>query len=131
MVSCGDKNSKISQEPILLSNDKDRVEVMYFYGKQSCMSCGDIEKYTKDIIRDSFPNEVESSKVILRIIDGSKKENLKIAEKYEIVGSGLIISKWEDGEEEIHDLTAFSFNHLTTGEKEFKEGFTKKLKSLL
>ncbi len=131
-ASCGsgDGRETISQEA-MDEKREDIVEILYFFGRQSCISCGDIEVYSKDLIRDSFAVEVEEKKVGLRIIDLSKKENKAIGKKYEVVGSGLIISHWKDGVEEYEDMTAFSFNHLTTGEKEFKEEISKKIRELL
>ncbi len=132
LFSCDKNTSKerIESETII-DSDKDRVDILYFFGKQRCISCNEIEGFTHELIKDSFANEIASGKLNLRIIDCNIKENQKIAEKYEIVGSGLVISKWEDGKEEIYDMTAFSFNHLTTGEKEFKTEISKKIKSLL
>lgn len=119
------------ESKIAIDSKNDRVDILYFFGKQRCISCNEIEGFTHELIKDSFANEIASGKLNLRIIDCNIKENQKIAEKYEIVGSGLVISKWEDGKEEIYDMTAFSFNHLTTGEKEFKTEISKKIKSLL
>lgn len=78
---------------------KDRVEILYFHGKQRCATCLAIEKHTEEAVAARFADELESGRVVFRTIDLSEAENGQIAEKYEVAWSTLLVSKWEDGKD--------------------------------
>ena len=58
LFACGNKNTKGSkaqeQQP-----QKDRVEVLYFHGKQRCITCAAIEKNTKETMETLFADELK------------------------------------------------------------------------
>ena len=61
LFACGNKNTKGSkaqeQQP-----QKDRVEVLYFHGKQRCITCAAIEKNTKETMETLFANELKTKR---------------------------------------------------------------------
>lgn len=110
---------------------KDRVEILYFHGKQRCATCLAIEKHTEEAIAARFADELESGRVVFRTIDLSEAENGQIAEKYEVAWSALLVSKWEDGKETYENLTEYAFAHARTAPEAFKETVIRKIEKLL
>lgn len=54
LFACGNKNtkgSKAQEQP----PQKDHVEVLYFHGKQRCITCAAIEKNTKETVETCLP----------------------------------------------------------------------------
>lgn len=113
------------------SKEKDVIEVLYFHGKQRCITCNAIEKLTKEVIESDFSEEVKGGKIRFKVIDISKKENEKISEKYEVSWSSLFINKWKGGKESVNNMTKFGFSKAKNSPKEFKEGVKNKIKELL
>ncbi len=110
---------------------KDRVEVMYFHGKQRCITCRAIEKATKEVLDTYFANEVKSGKIQYRIIDISQTANEKIADKYEVSWSSLYVNGWKKGKEAKNNMTEFAFSYAKNSPDLFKSGLKKKIEELL
>ena len=110
---------------------KDRVEVMYFHGKQRCVTCRAIEEATKEVLDTYFVNEVKSGKIQYRIIDISQPANEKIADKYEVSWSSLFVNGWKKGKETKNNLTEFAFSYAKSSPAQFKTGLKKKIDELL
>ena len=90
MFACGNSNAK-SNKATEEQSQKDRVEVLYFHGKQRCATCMAIEKNAKEAVEAQFADELKNGTVVFKSIDISKAENEKIAEKYEVTLSSLFI----------------------------------------
>lgn len=112
-------------------NNKDRIEILYFHGKQRCITCNAIERLTREVIEKEFINELKSGKVKFTVIDISQEENEKIAEQYEVSWSSLFVNKWKGGKENINNMTQFGFSYAKNSPEVFKEGVKKKIKELL
>lgn len=110
---------------------KDRVEILYFHGKQRCATCMAIEKNVREAIETQFADELKKKTVVFKVIDISKAENEKIAEKYEVTWSSLFICKWKDGKETYEDLTDYAFSNARTAPDTFKSGVIEKVGILL
>ena len=67
----------------------DRVEVIYFHGKQRCMTCKSIEAQTKELLTGSLAEAVKTGQIVYRTVDISDKEGEKIADRYEVTWSSL------------------------------------------
>lgn len=118
LISCGGGSQK--KQEITKVQQTDVTEVIYFHGKQRCITCNAIEKLTKEVI-DSLANE----KVVMKIIDISQKENEAIADKYEVTWSSLILDRGG----KIENLTEMGFGYAKNQPQVFKaklvEGLTK------
>lgn len=110
---------------------KNRVEVMYFHGKQRCVTCRAIEKATKEVLDTYFANEVKSGKIQYKVIDISEAANEKIADKYEVSWSSLFVNSWNKGKEAKNDMTKFAFSYAKNSPDLFKSGLKKKIEELL
>lgn len=113
------------------NHKKDRVEVLYFHGKQRCATCMAIEKNAKEAVEAQFADELKNGTVVFKSIDISKAENEKIAEKYEVTWSSLFICKWKNGKETHENLTEYAFANARTAPDTFKSGVIEKIKTSL
>lgn len=110
---------------------KDHVEVMYFHGKQRCVTCMAIEKYAKEVVGKDFAKEKKSGKVVFKVVDISTGEGAKIAKDYRVTWSSLYINGWKKGKETRNDMTQFAFKNAHKHTDEFKKGVSAKIKELM
>ena len=110
---------------------KDHVEVMYFHGKQRCVTCMAIEKYAKEVVEKDFANEKKNGKVVFKVVDISTPEGAKIAKDYRVTWSSLFVNGWKKGKEKRNDMTQFAFNNARKHTDEFKKGVNGKIKALM
>lgn len=95
LISCGKEKNDASAE----STGNDRVEVVYFHGKQRCLTCRAIEKNTTEVLNDMFAKELKNGSLVFKTVDITSPEGEKIADKYEVTWSSLFVNKWQDGKE--------------------------------
>lgn len=109
-ISCGGNTSP--QQATSPATRSDVTEVLYFHGKQRCITCNAIEQLTREVV-DSLAND----KVVMKIIDISRKENEAIADRYEITWSSLILDR--NGKTE--NLTDMGFSYAKGQPELFKD----------
>lgn len=61
MFACGNSNAK-SNKATEEQTQKDRVEVLYFHGKQRCATCMAIEKNAKEAVEAQFADELKTER---------------------------------------------------------------------
>lgn len=125
------KNDTVKIERTQPQKTKDRVEILYFHGKQRCATCVAIEKNAKEAIEAQFADELKNGTVVFKSIDISNAENEKIAGKYEVTWSSLFVSKWTDGKETYENLTGYAFANARTAPDTFKSSMIEKVRALL
>lgn len=130
LSSCGNNQNAKAQEATK-TNQKEYVEVLYFHGKQRCVTCNTIEKLTKEVLDNDFAQQLKNGKVVFKVIDISTKEGEKIADKYEVTWSSLFINKWKNGKEIKSNMTDFGFSYAKNSPDVFKEGVKKKVNEQL
>lgn len=133
LVSCNaNADNKVAESsPASEISSKEYVEVLYFHGKQRCATCMAIERNTKDVLQKTFSDEMKKGKVIFKVIDISKKENEKIAEKYEVTWSSLFVVKYKNGKETSENMTQFAFANARKSPDEFKSGVINTVNKML
>lgn len=130
LVACGSRaTSNANSEAV--QNEKDRVEVLYFHGKQRCATCMAIEKNAKEVVNTLFANELKNGTVVFKTVDISTPEGEKIADKYEVTWSSLFVNKWKDGKESRNNLTEFGFGNARKNPDGFKKGLADKIRQSL
>lgn len=117
LVSCGidSGNSKQNTESTAAAETVqqpavDKVSVLYFHGKQRCITCRAIEKCAREVVAGMDPSQVE-----MRVIDISDDANSEIVEKYEVAWSSLILERGEQST----DLTDMAFRYAKNNPEEF------------
>lgn len=127
LMSCGSgENTGTAKSP-----EKDRVEVIYFHGKQRCATCMAIEKNAKEVVNTLFANELQNSTLVFKTVDISSPEGEQIADMYEVTWSSLFVNKWEDGKESRNNLTEFGFGNARNNPDGFKKVLADKIRQLL
>ena len=107
---------------------KERVDVVYFHGKQRCATCLAIEKYAREVVNQDFADEQKSGKVVFKVVDISTTEGKKLTKSYRVTWSSLFINSWKDGKEQRGNITEFSFKNARKNTEEFKKGVRDKIK---
>ena len=130
LLACGEKSNAVTVKE-QSGKVKDFVEVLYFHGKQRCVTCRSIEQNTKELVEAKFARQMKEGKVVYRVIDISKKENARIAEKYEVTWSSLFLVQHKKGKEKAENLTEFAFGHSRTQPEVFKKGLAEKVNQAL
>lgn len=111
--------------------ETDRVEVIYFHGKQRCATCKAIENRTKEVVNSMFANELQNGALVIRTIDISTPEGEQLADKYEVAWSSLFVNRWENGKETRNNMTEFGFGNARNNPEVFKTGLADKIRESL
>ena len=130
LLACGEKSNAVTVKE-QSGKVKDFVEVLYFHGKQRCVTCRSIEQNTKELLESKFQRQMKEGKVVYRVIDISKTENTQIAEMYEVTWSSLFLVQHKNGKEKAENLTEFAFGHSRTQPEVFKKGLAEKINQAL
>lgn len=125
------RESTAKVEQVQPQKTGNRVEILYFHGKQRCATCMAIEKNTRELVNTTFAKELKNGTVVFKIVDISTPEGEKIADNYKVTWSSLYVNKWKDGKETRNDMTKFGFSNARKNPDAFKNGVIQKVKSLL
>jgi hypothetical protein len=107
----------------------DKIEVVHFHGTQQCWSCITVGEYALKTIKEKFPEEYASGKIVYKDINGELKENQDIVVKYQARGSSLFINAIRGDKDDItEDTTVW---RLVNNESQFVSYFENKLNTLL
>lgn len=123
--ACGPVQNKVETAAELDSTKS--VEVLYFHGKQRCVTCRAIGTLTKSVVDTTFAEAQKLGKIAYRAIDVSMKENKAIAEKYEVVWSALILDRGG----KVVDLTDMGFTYAKGQPDVFKTKLKDEITKLL
>ena len=107
------------------------VEVLYFHGKQRCVTCIAIGDNSKDVVNKDFAPQVKAGKVKFKEIDISTEDGEKLADKYRVSGSALYVNQWKNGKEQRNDMTMFGFENARNDTPAFRKGLKDKINQLL
>lgn len=127
LLSCGTGEKTVDVQ----NTENDRVEVVYFHGKQRCPTCMAIENRTREVIDSVFADELQNGTLIFRIVDISTPEGEQLADRYEVSWSSLFVSRWKDGEESRNNMTEFGFANARNNPDTFKTGLGEKIREAL
>lgn len=130
LTSCYSKQNTNTKSTVE-TQQKEYVEVLYFHGKQRCITCNAIENLTNEVLYKDFSEQLKDGKVVLNVIDISTKEGEEIADKYEVTWSSLFINVWSEGKERKNNMTDFGFSYAKGSPDVFKAGVKKKIEELL
>ena len=130
LVSC---NSQDKDKNKSLDQSISKIEVLDFHSTHRCMTCNAIEANTTYTLNTYFAKELKEDKISFQVINVDKKENEKIAKKFEASGTSLILNVIKNGKETQINLTDFAFmkgNDQEAFSKELKTKIDMELKTL-
>ena len=127
---CEKQNEEAQQANQKVIDEKvGTVELLYFHGKQRCLTCMAIEKYSTETIAKEFQEQVDSGTIIYTIIDIDKEEAL--ADKYKVASSSLILISHTSQGEKVSNLTQFAFSCARKESEKFCKNLTEIIKGEL
>jgi hypothetical protein len=109
------------------ANPPGTVEVVYFHVQQRCPTCLCFEDRITYVIDKYFKSEMDSGKLIYKIINISDKANTEIVDKYQAYASQLFINKIIDNKDNITDIVEIWDWKCRSD----KPGFDAKIKNLI
>lgn len=127
LVSCGNGEKAVDAR----TTETNRVEIIYFHGKQRCPTCMAIENCTREVVNSIFANELENGKLVFKVVDISTPDGEQLADKYEVTWSSLFVNKWKNGKETCNNLTEFGFGNARKNPDRFKKGLADKIRQSL
>ena len=121
LSACGGGNSRKYEQAQTTVSDTARapIEIMYFYGKQRCVTCRAIEQVVVELTQNELREAIASGQVHFRAIDWTQETTL--AERYEVAWSSLII----DCNGEVTNLTEQAFAYARQQPDKLKEEILK------
>ena len=115
-----------SQDPVT-----PKVKVIYFHGTNRCMTCLNMEKYTKELLEEEYSKELNSKQLVFEIVNFDDDAQKEITEKYNVESSTLLLVKIKNGKEKVTDLTDIGFTYAKNEPEKFKGEIRKKLNEKL
>ncbi|NVK08481.1 MULTISPECIES: nitrophenyl compound nitroreductase subunit ArsF family protein [Tenacibaculum] len=122
LISCNNQNKNKSTS---IDKSVSKIEVFDFHSTHRCMTCNAIEANTKYTLNTYFAPELKEEKITFQVVNVDKKENEKIAEKFEATGTALFLNVIKNGKETQINLTNFAFMNGNSQEEFSKELKTK------
>ena len=121
-----ENNSSLVSQQVLPA---DKIEVVHFHATRQCFSCITVGKYALQTIKDKFPDEYQSGKIVFKDINVEWPENKEIVVKYQARGSSLFVNAISDDKDNIkEDATVW---RLVNSQEKFTDYFENKLNTLL
>jgi len=103
------------------TQQEDIIEVLVFHGVKQCETCQAIKKNTREVVEEQFANLPDGKIVVFKIIDFSLPENKKIAEKYEIAWTSVLLVKHSNGQEEVNNISQFAIKNARTNTETYRK----------
>lgn len=130
LFSCSSKNTQTQADQAqVVENVTDHVELVYFHGKQRCITCRAIEKYSQEVVDSLVASGVPAGELTFKVVDINENESM--ADSYEVTGSSLYLVKFDNGQETRDNLTEFGFGNAKNKPDVFKQGLTVKIETAL
>ena len=108
------------------------VEVVVFHGVKQCQTCQAIKKNSQEVAVEVAKTLSGGKKVVYKVIDFSKPENKKLAEKYQIAWTSLLMIKHgADGKETVTNLSAYAIENARTNTEAFRKTLANDIRALL
>jgi hypothetical protein len=73
------------------SSNVQQVEVYHFHPTNGCITCTTIGAYAEELIKKSYPSELESKKIVFDHINYQDPKNADLVKKFGVTGSSLMI----------------------------------------
>ncbi|OQA55617.1 MAG: hypothetical protein BWY45_02124 [Euryarchaeota archaeon ADurb.Bin294] len=90
-VICGAFISCATAETNVTPSGVTQVEVYHFHPNQGCRTCTTIGEYAEELVKKSYPAELESKNMVFDHINFQDQKNADLVRKFEVTGSSLMI----------------------------------------
>jgi hypothetical protein len=83
------------------SDKKDhKVIIFYFYGNVRCFTCKQIERLTKEAVKEGFGEEMKNGVVQMKAVNVQEPRNNHFIKDYRLYTKSVIVSDLKQGKEE-------------------------------
>ena len=111
---CGTKQAEAPAD-VAVGTDPEKVEVIYFHGKQRCATCRAIEQLAREVT-DEYADAKKEGRLAMQVVDISQRENEPLAASYEVSWSSLFVARGDRRE----NLTETAFANARSNPDKFK-----------
>lgn len=77
----------------------DGVSVLALHGDKRCRTCVRISDLARDEIEKAFAAELADGRLHWASLNYEQPEHRELAQRYELVSSTIVLSRWQDGAE--------------------------------
>jgi hypothetical protein len=95
----------------------ERVVVYYFHGNARCVSCRNIEKYTKEALEKYFFDKITSGRIDYQVINVEEEGNGHYTKDYKLYTKSVVFSKVKNGKEIAYKNLEQVWQYLRNKEK--------------
>jgi len=88
------------------------VVVYYFHGNFRCVNCYNIERYTKEAVDKYFRKELDTGRVVFKVINVETKGSEHFTNDYQLYTKSVVLSLVKDGQEVKFDNLTKVWEHL-------------------
>lgn len=110
----------LSFPDISFAENSEKVIAYYFHTSFRCVSCRKIEQYTEESIKEYFGKQIESGKLIFKVINVDGKENKHFINDYQLYTKSVVLSLVKDGKEVKFKNLGKVWEHLNSKNKFFQ-----------
>jgi len=107
------------------------LKVLYFHGNNRCLTCNNMEKFTRELLKQEYQKELERGKIIFETFNFDDDANKEIVKKYKVESSSLLLVKTKNGKEKVSNITDIGFSYAKTDPERFKKEVRRKLNEKL
>ena len=93
------------------------VVVYYFHTNFRCVSCHNMETWTKEVVETDFKPQVENGTVVLKIINTETRSNEHYMSDYKLFTKSVVLSLVKGGKEVKSANLAKVWDFLRSGDK--------------
>lgn len=104
-------------------NSQNQVVAYYFHGDFRCSNCVKIEQYSKEAIEKYFSDELNSGKLVFRVINVDVEGNEHYMKDYRLYTKSLVLSLVKNGKEIKYENLQGVWKYL--GDKDGFYGYVK------
>jgi hypothetical protein len=107
------------------------LEVIYFHATRRCATCTAIEQNTKKTLDTYFAGQLKSGAIRFSVLNVDEEKNQAVAEKYEVAGSALYLTRVVGGKETRNDESELAFTYARSNPDKFMKELRTKINTLL
>lgn len=81
------------------NSPQEKIKAYYFHGSFRCVTCTNMEKYSREAIEKNFKDALTSGRLEFKAINVEEKDNEHFINDYQLYTKSLILSLVKDGKE--------------------------------
>lgn len=85
-------------------DDIETIEVLYFHPRFRCVSCNNVEKFAREVVKNEFSEETKEGKVVFKSLEVDDPANAKLVKELGVTGSSLFIVAIGKGKREYAEI---------------------------